>query len=761
MKKLQFILFGIALLFPLSLQAEITREQSDTIVFEYIQEEVTGDYVLLRSDNPPGEDGRTTISWVNSAHRVESASVEYPCRAYCLYNPNIDAPRTVLFLFINREDGNLLALKNKQAFGMNPKDWTEIARSGAVNETTGYVVGYETCGMSFESRKAKGYIVISEDLKDTLAVYGLPEIFEFPEEAFSVPTSGLTIMLNMAFPEKFRYAFKIRFTYTRSSMEEVIALGIGEGCFYPDIYVLQETYRNCKPVIINSAIRMRTSPAELTGIKWKLTGFVTNGNTRLPEQDSDNSYWLQFKNDNTFTGKSSSNFIGGTYEINHQTSSFRITNLEGTEIYEHPDGRLFIESLMALRSFELREDTLNLYYSETDYLRLNACAAEIEPVLIGKGDIYNFEGFTIPNRVITSVEEWNELKAAMRDRVYGLDTFDETDIDFSAYQVIALFDEIRGSSGWSIDITGIVEYSDKIVVSVTNLKTGNATCVVTQPYHIVRIPASSKEIVFTISHDSSLPVADFNVPDGCSVNYAQMKHDSLYVINSVEEWATVFTCENNPQIDFSTKTLLVAFGGTTSGIADISRKLLFENNTYSLTVDITLNETTVAQGWHVVLITDKINAQSVALNLKKHYGDGSLACRWEQVTPIAPSDNQKSRLNYVFSDSNELMRNVEHDTLFVINNQKDMGQLQDSEYHDIWIDWDNYSVIGGKIIRPQGPNEILSQQLSKCSGTSSYKYEMEIKECTLCYDAEEHLYFWAIYAKADFKEVSLTVKTVE
>jgi hypothetical protein len=77
-------------------------------------------------------------------------------------------------------------------------------------------------------------------------------------------------------------------------------------------------------------------------------------------------------------------------------------------------------------------------------------------------------------------------------------------------------------------------------------------------------------------------------------------------------------------LSMSTACLEVAFGGTTNGIATISKELLFENNTYSLTVDIKLNMTAVAQGWHIVLITDKINAQSIVLNLNKQLGNENL-----------------------------------------------------------------------------------------------------------------------------------------
>jgi hypothetical protein len=126
-------------------------------------------------------------------------------------------------------------------------------------------------------------------------------------------------------------------------------------------------------------------------------------------------------------------------------------------------------------------------------------------------------------------------------------------------------------------------------------------------------------LVDTPKQEQVLPVADFNLPAGCVMNYAKMQYDSVYVINSEEEWVNIVTCESNPQIDFSTKTLLVVFGGVTNGISNISKELLFKNNTYTLTIDITLNMTAVAPRWHVVLITDKINTQSVILNLNKHF----------------------------------------------------------------------------------------------------------------------------------------------
>lgn len=243
---------------------------------------------------------------------------------------------------------------------------------------------------------------------------------------------------------------------------------------------------------------------KLTGAKWKLKSFVANGVAKAPEPEDNDSYWIAFKDDSTLEGKSSVNFLFGSYEVNHQTSYLRVTNLGGTKIAELLDGRFFVESLMAVRSFELREDALKLCYNETDYLLFN---------------VYQDSG-------------------------------------------------------------------------------------------------SKPPLVLT--------VADFNVPAGCGVSYSKMQHDSVYVINSEEEWATIFTCESNPPIDFSTKTLLAAFGGTTNGIANISKKLLLEHNTYSLAVDITLDMTAVAQGWRIILISDKVNMRSVNLSINKHFGNENI-----------------------------------------------------------------------------------------------------------------------------------------
>jgi hypothetical protein len=69
-------------------------------------------------------------------------------------------------------------------------------------------------------------------------------------------------------------------------------------------------------------------------------------------------------------------------------------------------------------------------------------------------------------------------------------------IDYANYTVIVVIDRIYGNGGHSIDITNITEFETNIIVTVENLQTGNTFSVVTQPYHIVKIPKATKPIVF-------------------------------------------------------------------------------------------------------------------------------------------------------------------------------------------------------------------------------------------------------------------------
>lgn len=98
------------------------------------------------------------------------------------------------------------------------------------------------------------------------------------------------------------------------------------------------------------------------------------------------------------------------------------------------------------------------------------------------------------NLVIQDTESWNNLLSKMS--TYETSRFTETNVDFTNYQIIAVFDQVYGNGGHSINITKITKDRYRIFVKVENLLKGNDATVITQPYHIVKIAKTTKNIVF-------------------------------------------------------------------------------------------------------------------------------------------------------------------------------------------------------------------------------------------------------------------------
>ena len=114
---------------------------------------------------------------------------------------------------------------------------------------------------------------------------------------------------------------------------------------------------------------------------------------------------------------------------------------------------------------------------------------------IGKGALSGngAEGISQSNIVITNSAEWQNMMIQMNSVNMVTNEFSQTNVDFSSYTVIAVFLEVK-TSGWQVEISDIIENEKNIVVSKTEEKGVNS--VITQPFHIVKIPVTSKPIVF-------------------------------------------------------------------------------------------------------------------------------------------------------------------------------------------------------------------------------------------------------------------------
>ena len=87
---------------------------------------------------------------------------------------------------------------------------------------------------------------------------------------------------------------------------------------------------------------------------------------------------------------------------------------------------------------------------------------------ISGGDLYGNgdEGIEESRLLITNVADWNALKDSMDSVNNVSEGFTETTIDFQNYDVIAIFDEIKGYGGHTIAIDEIVENEDNFIVSI-------------------------------------------------------------------------------------------------------------------------------------------------------------------------------------------------------------------------------------------------------------------------------------------------------
>ncbi len=126
----------------------------------------------------------------------------------------------------------------------------------------------------------------------------------------------------------------------------------------------------------------------------------------------------------------------------------------------------------------------------------------INPFLIGKGEkIGAGLGITQQNTVITNQATWTAFLNSLVDTNCPgcnnvISTFSTTTIDFTNYNVIVCIDVVRGTTGGNeITIVGINENQNTINVSLTHV-IGGFFLLDSQPYHIVRIPKSTKPIVF-------------------------------------------------------------------------------------------------------------------------------------------------------------------------------------------------------------------------------------------------------------------------
>ncbi len=99
--------------------------------------------------------------------------------------------------------------------------------------------------------------------------------------------------------------------------------------------------------------------------------------------------------------------------------------------------------------------------------------------------------------VIRDNSSWVALKNKMNTTNVTTINCADTTINFSDSIIVVAFEEVKGSGGYDVIVKNIIEYMDTVFVSVEHtIPKGLVITVMEQPFHLVKIPATNKPIVF-------------------------------------------------------------------------------------------------------------------------------------------------------------------------------------------------------------------------------------------------------------------------
>jgi hypothetical protein len=117
-------------------------------------------------------------------------------------------------------------------------------------------------------------------------------------------------------------------------------------------------------------------------------------------------------------------------------------------------------------------------------------------VLFGDG----VEGISESNISFTNAKDWKSFL----EKINTPNTFSKVTIDFSEQQLLCVFDTIRNTSGYKIEIKNILIENKGIKIIYTSAKPSSkemVNMVITQPYHLVIINKREEEVTFIHKHN--------------------------------------------------------------------------------------------------------------------------------------------------------------------------------------------------------------------------------------------------------------------
>lgn len=151
-----------------------------------------------------------------------------------------------------------------------------------------------------------------------------------------------------------------------------------------------------------------------------------------------------------------------------------------------------LATIIGLQSCKTTEEIIDQQPADTVS---NVYEFSLTEVASGYMTGYGAEGIEEGGLAINSLEEWNALTTKMNSANRAIK---EQSIDFDRVTVLAYFDQIRGSGGYTVEIASATKTGKKIQAQIKKASPkGDAIEIMTQPFHIVYIQKSDEKVSFT------------------------------------------------------------------------------------------------------------------------------------------------------------------------------------------------------------------------------------------------------------------------
>lgn len=194
----------------------------------------------------------------------------------------------------------------------------------------------------------------------------------------------------------------------------------------------------------------------------------------------------------------------------------------------------------------------------------------LKPEIIASGSLVGY-AVNQEDRIIASQADWTKF---LEDYNYLLERFGNGDIEeniinFNDFKIVIVFDGLKRSVGYDINLIDVEEDASNIMVSVIhNTPDQSNEQIVTQPYIIVKIPTSDKSII--VNHTAAPPwVYGTLVAKGSLSGYEEIEKQNI-VIQTQEDWMILLNQMNSyykdpnflsyfGEISFDTHMVIVVF----------------------------------------------------------------------------------------------------------------------------------------------------------------------------------------------------------